>query len=369
MAALFGVNGTRVPSRAAAQLGHTPRMHLADDPFVSVVIPARNEERRIGACVAALLEQTYPVDRMEIVIAEGGSTDRTREIVSALGEKDPRIRLVDNPSGRTPTALNAAILASRGSVICRMDAHSVATPSYVERCIAVLRSSGAWAVGGRMEKVGDSPVAGAIAAAATSRFGIGDSAFHYATVPAATESVYLGCWPKEVFHRIGLFNPALVRNQDDELSMRIHEAGGVVWFDPSIVVRYHGRESLASLFGQYRGYGRWKVPVLRLHPGAMRWRHTVPPIFVSSLGFGLLISPVAPLLGMLFAGAPLAAYLAGSFLVAVRIRAAGGRVHEVMAAFAMMHFGYGIGVVEGLVRQLLGDRVPRSVPRLPVPAG
>jgi glycosyltransferase involved in cell wall biosynthesis len=344
-------------------------MHLVDEPFVSVVIPARNEERRIGACVAALLDQTYASDRMEIVIAEGGSDDRTREIVSALVNEHQGVRLVDNPTGRTPTALNAAILASRGSVICRMDAHSVALPDYVERCVAVLKSSGAWAVGGRMDKVGDSPLAGAIAAAATSRFGIGDSAFHYATVPTETESVYLGCWPKEVFHRIGLFNPALVRNQDDELSMRIHEAGGVVWFDPTIVVRYHGRESLTSLFRQYRGYGRWKVPVLRLHPGAMRWRHAIPPMFVSSLGFGLLITPAAPPLGALFAVLPLAAYVAGSFFVAARIRAADLRLHEVMEAFAAMHLGYGIGVLEGLVRLLLGDRVPRSVPRLPAAAG
>ena len=318
-------------------------------PFVSVIIPARNEERYIGNCLAALAAQSYPPDRMEVLIADGLSSDRTREIVREFVTRDPRVRMLDNPSGRTPTALNTALEAARGSVICRMDAHAVAEPDYVAQCVSVLQETAAWCVGGRMEKVGGSPMAAAIAAATTSRFGVGDSSFHYATHSQAVESVYLGCWPRAVFDTVGFFNQELVRNQDDELSYRIREAGGTIWFDPRIHVRYHGRDTLGGLFRQYREYGFWKVRVFRAHPKAVRWRHLVPAALVGTVAAGAATTPLLKPAGVV-AVAAAAVYGAGALLAASSLarRHPGLQRRQLVGAFACMHLGYGAGFWQGI---------------------
>lgn len=300
-------------------------------------------------CLAALLGQSYPRDLIEILVADGNSTDGTRELVRTASKGDGRIRLLDNPSGRTPTALNIGIKAANGSVICRMDGHAIPADDYVERCVAVLKATGAWCVGGQMQKAGATLIGQAIALAATSRFGVGDSAFHYATSARAVESVFLGCWPKDVFRIVGLFDPELIRNQDDEFSYRIRQAGGTIWFDPSIRVRYFARDSLHGVFSQHRQYGMWKVRVFQKHARAVRWRHLVPGALVASLALGLL--------GPLFAPAGYVALTAaGAYLVAlafvverVRSKDAGVRRAHLFGAFAAMHLGYGIGFWQGLL--------------------
>ena len=318
--------------------------------MVSVVIPVRNERDRIEECLAALARQTYGGDAIEIVIAEGGSSDGTRELLSSLAAREPKLLLVPSPSGRTPAALNLAIGASSGDVICRMDAHAVPAQDYIERCVEVLKSSGAWAVGGRMVKIGLSPFGHAVALASSSRFGVGDSSFHYATQPQAVDSVYLGCWPRTVFDIVGLFDEELVRNQDDELSYRIRSAGGTIWFDPTIAVIYHPRESFKALFGQHRQYGFWKIRVFQKHAGAIRPRHLVPGVLVGVIAImplGLVFRPF--LLSGIAAGG---AYLAAASLAAttIRRREPRARFGHLLSAFAAMHFGYGLGLWQGAVR-------------------
>jgi len=329
--------------------GLTRPFELDRQPFVSVIVPALNEELRILDCITALVRQSYPQDLVEILVADGGSADRTREIVLGISGRDHHVHLLDNPSGKTPTALNIGIEAAQGSVICRMDGHAIPADDYIERCIAVLRESGAWCVGGRMEKVGSTGIGSAIATASTSPFGVGDSAFHYATAAREVESVFLGCWPREVFERIGLFDPELVRNQDDELSYRIRQAGGTIWFDPSIRVRYFSRDSLRGVFSQHRQYGRWKIRVFQKHLGAIRWRHTVPGALVGSLGIGLLGPVFAPAgyLALAVAGT----YAAATAFVVQRLRSQNPDLHraDLAGAFAAMHFGYGIGLWQGLL--------------------
>jgi succinoglycan biosynthesis protein ExoA len=319
-------------------------------PLVSVVIPALNEARHIGDSLNALRNQSYPAERLEILVADGRSADETRAVVSRLAAEDPRIRLLDSPTGRTAEALNTAIRAAAGSVICRMDAHAVPADDYIEQCVSTLVGSGASCVGGRMENVGSTPMAAAIAAAATSRFGIGDSAFHYARAPEAVESVYLGCWWRSVFDEVGMFNPELIRNQDDELSYRIRQSGGVVWFDPRIRVRYYGRETLSGLFRQYRQYGYWKIRVFQMHPGAIRWRHLVPGGLIATVVGSTLSAPFLPVARLILAGTVMI-YAVAAFLAADSLarRAPGLQRIRIAAAFGAMHVGYGSGLWSGLV--------------------
>ena len=329
-------------------------------PSVSVIMPIRNEARYVGACLSAVSAQAYPRDRLEIVCAEGGSSDATRKLLESAAAEDTRILVVDNPSGRTPDALNASLAVAHGEVIVRMDAHAVPPPDYIASCVASLRRTGAWCVGGRMLKEGERAKSAAIAAATSSRFGVGDSSFHYATSGQFVESVFLGCWPRWVFDRIGGFDPELTRNQDDELSYRIREAGGSIWFDPSISVRYYGRGSFRHLFEQHRQYGFWKIRVFQKHPGAARWRHFVPAALVA-----------CPLVIVTGPGAPrrVATIGVGAYLMATAVSAARiARVRpelrflDIAVAFAAMHFGYGIGFWQGTLR-FVANWLPARLPR------
>lgn len=321
-------------------------------PSVSVILPIRNEARRIGDCLSALSAQVYPNNRLEIICAEGCSTDGTREVIERAAARDTRIRVVDNPSGRTPDALNAALAAARGDVIALMGAHALAPPDYVALCVAALQRTGAWCVGGRLLKVGDGPNSAAIAAATSSRFGVGNSAHHYAISARSVDSVFPGCWPRWVFDRIGGFDPELTRNQDDELSYRIRQLGGTIWFDPLISVRYHTRESHQRLFEQHRQYGFWRVRVLLKHPRSARWRHFVPAALVASPFVGAIGRGIPGIRGAATVG--LGAYVVATLTISARIAHSRPDMQamEVAKAFAAMHLGYGIGFWQGVLHFL-----------------
>jgi succinoglycan biosynthesis protein ExoA len=321
-----------------------------ESPLVSVIIPVRDEEQTIEACIHALQSQSYPAQQLEIIVAEGASVDRSRSLVRRLASTDERIHLISNPSGGTAAALNLAIQAARGAVICRMDGHAVPEPTYIERCVASLHRTHAWAVGGRMIKASTNPVGDAIAAASSSRFGVGDSAFHYATVARTVESVYLGCWPRDVFDRVGMFDEELIRNQDDEFSYRIRAAGGSIWFDPAIAVTYRPRTHLMALFNQQREYGMWRIRVVQKHPSSLRWRHFVPGAFVAAVATSAFawVSPKAGLVGALAALSYAAAAATASAKITRRSTAV--RARHVFAAFVTMHVGYGVGLWQGLLR-------------------
>lgn len=311
-------------------------------PSLSVVMPVREEAGSLRAAVAAVLDQRYPGE-MELVLAVAPSEDATEQVARSLADSEPRVRMVRNPAGSTPAALNRAIAAASGEVIARVDAHAELTPGYLTRAVEILEETGAANVGGIQRAVGTTPMQRAIAAAMSSRFGTGDARFHYGGAPGPIDSVYLGVFRAEVLRALGGFDEQLLRNQDYELNVRIRQRGEVVWFDPGLEVLYRPRASLRALASQYWQYGRWKRVTLRKHPGSLRWRQLAPPAAVIANVTGLLAAPATPL-----ALAVPAAYLVGLLIVSATTGRDDPRVAlRLPLVFATMHHSWGVGFLAG----------------------
>jgi glycosyltransferase involved in cell wall biosynthesis len=321
-------------------------------PFVSVVMPVRNEARFIARTLGAVLAQDYPPGRMEVILADGMSDDGTRDVVHTLAGCNPRVRLVDNVGRIAPTALNVAFAVARGEIIIRVDGHCEIAPDYVSRCVAHLSDGEADGVGGPLETIGESPVAQVIALAMSSGFGVGGSAFRTRKGwTGRVDTVAFPAYTRAAIELAGPFDEELVRNQDDEYNYRLRSRGARILLAADVRARYYSRGSLGSLFRQYFQYGLWKVRVLQKHPGQMKLRQFIPPIFAASLLVGGVAAPVAAwarvgLLGIIFAYA--VADIAFSVLTA-----RSGPFPEVIllpVVFATLHVSYGIGFLAGLVR-------------------
>ncbi|GAB4574265.1 MAG: hypothetical protein Kow0077_19890 [Anaerolineae bacterium] len=318
-------------------------------PMVSVVIPIRNEEQFIARCLEAVLGQDYPADRMEIIVADGMSTDRTREVIASLPDAE-RITVIDNPGIVQATGLNLAIERARGDVIVRVDGHTIIAPDYVRQCVSALAETGADNVGGPMDPVGLTPMGRAIAAAGKSPFAV-PTAFHVSQRPQYTDTVYLGAWPRRVFETVGMFNPAVNINEDYELNYRIRQSGGRIYFTPRIHSRYFGRQTLRALARQYFRYGKQKVRTLRLHPGSVRPRQLVAPLFVAGLVTGPLLGLVFPLAWSLWAAAVLL-YAALALFFSWRAAQRAGEpalFWRLPLVFLTIHLAWGSGFWAGLL--------------------
>lgn len=318
-------------------------------PLVSIVVPTRNEGATIQACLEALLGQDYPADQLEILVVDGLSTDDTREVVAAIAATDGRVRMLDNEQRVTPAAFNLGIGMALGGVIGVMSAHGIPAHDYVSQAVRELHEREAWCVGGRIDRVATTPVQRAIAAATASPFGVGDASHNYRTTAGWVDTAFPGMWPRWVFDRIGRFDPELVRNQDDEFSYRIREAGGGVWFSPEIVVAYVPRGSFRALFSQYRQYGMWKVRVFQKHRGAARIRHLIPAMWVAALISGVVLALVA-LPAILLTVVSGLSYVAVMTVASLRLRRDGTRATDVFRALLSLHLAYGVGFLQGLVR-------------------
>ncbi|HWC64859.1 MAG TPA: glycosyltransferase, partial [Thermoanaerobaculia bacterium] len=260
------------------------------------------------------------------------------------------VTVVDNPEGIVPTGMNRAIAVARGDVVVRVDGHTIVDPDYVRQCVSALRRSGAQNVGGRMTAVGEGAFARAVAAATSSRFGVGGARFHYSGREEWVDTVYMGAWPKSVLDALGGFDPEMVRDQDDELNYRLRERGGRILLCPLIRSRYFNRPTVRSLARQYFQYGWWKVRVMQKHPRQMRPRQFAPPALAAGLGAAAAASLVwRPAVGALalLAGTYAAADLAAS---AAAARRSGASPLLVGVAFATLHLSYGFGFLSGLAR-------------------
>lgn len=306
---------------------------------MSVIVPILNEERHLEHAVRAIFAQDYP-GPLEVCLALGPSTDRTDEVAAQLQRSEPRLRTVPNPSGRTPAGLNAAIRATSGEIVVRVDGHAVLPPGYVTRAVETMQRTGAVNVGGVQHAEGTTPFERTVALAMSSPFGMGGAKFHTGGTEGPVDTVYLGVFRRDALEQVGLFDDTLVRNQDYELNIRLRKAGGVVWFDPALRVTYRPRPNLRSLALQYAEYGAWKRHVLRLHPGSLRLRQAVPPLALVGIVTGLVASiwfTVALVVPGVYATAVVAASVATSR------RAGFGTAARLMTVFPVIHLSWAWG--------------------------
>ncbi len=326
-------------------------------PQVSVIIPCYNEEATIGLLLDALIRQTFPPEKMEILIADGMSTDRTRDKIIAFQDEHPelRVKIVDNLKRNIPAGVNAALRQARGEYIIRMDAHSKPYPDYVELCVSALESHMGENVGGvwEIQPGGNGWFARSIACAAAHPLGVGDARYRLGGKAQAVDTVPFGAFRRDLIEKVGFFDETLLTNEDYEFNVRVRKSGGVVWFDPAIRSVYFARPDWISLVKQYFRYGFWKGRMLQRYPETVRWRQFLPPVFVLSLLVLGLLSIVMPLARWLFI-IEVAIYLGVLFLNGVLL----GLRHKqplliigFPIAVATMHLSWGSALLWSLIRK------------------
>ncbi|MEX0691030.1 MAG: glycosyltransferase family 2 protein [Gemmatimonadales bacterium] len=315
-------------------------------PFVSIILPCRNESPYVAGPIETALNGDYPQDRLEVIAVDGRSTDGTRARLEALAERDPRVRVLDNPERVTPTALNRGIAAARGDVILRMDAHSAYPPSYVRDCVEALQRHNADNVGGRwiIQPLERDLPARAAEVVLTHPLGVGGATYrHGAATPREVDTVPYGCYPRDLFDRIGGFDPHLRRGQDMAFNQRLRRAGGRIVFDPRIVCYYHPRTRLGGFAARAVENGYWAVYPLRFGVTACGPRHLAPGAFVLLLIASLWVPPLAAAgVAWLATVLSLAAHSAWSHRDP-------GLAFAVPVYFALLHLGYGVGTLAGLL--------------------
>lgn len=344
-------------------------------PFVSVLMPVRNEGEFIERSLGSVLAQSYPHELLEIIVSDGESTDGTLERITEIAAgSDIPVKVVQNPKKIAPSALNVAISHAIGEMFVRVDGHCEIDTDYIAACVTYLTSERADGVGGPIETIGNGPQARAISLAMSSTFGVGGSAFRTVNDREIyVDTVAFPGYTRQIVERAGPYNEELVRNQDDEYNYRIRKLGGKILLSPTIRSKYYSRSTFRSLWRQYFQYGYWKVRVLQMHPKQMSIRQFVPFLFVLSilvLGILSLVSvPGRWILGMVIC-TYLAANLVASFI------AAGWKIRlipYISWSFCILHFAYGLGSIVGLVAfrnkwgesdgaSLSGSQTPNRVP-------
>ena len=256
-------------------------------PPVSVVMPVLNEERHLASAVEHVLAQEYPGE-WEIVLGVGPSRDRTREVADELAVADSRVKVVDNPTGKTPAGLNAAIGASTHDIVARIDGHAMMPSDYLKVAVETLEETGADNVGGIMAAEGTTPWEKAVAAAMTSKVGVGNARFHTGGEGGPADTVYLGVFRRSALERVDGYDEAFLRAQDWEMNHRIRKSGGTVWFQPRMRVSYRPRRNVGLLAKQYFHYGRWRHVVARQHKGTINLRYLAPPVALGGIVLGAI---------------------------------------------------------------------------------
>ncbi|MEV8331077.1 glycosyltransferase family 2 protein [Streptomyces niveus] len=335
----------------------------AQPPAVSVIMPVLNEERHLRNSVRHILEQEYDGE-MEVVIALGPSTDRTDEIAAELVRETAdsaraRVQTVPNPTGRTPAALNAAIKASKHPVVVRVDGHGMLSPNYISTAVRLLEETGAQNVGGIMNAEGENDWEHAVAAAMTSKIGVGNAAFHTGGKAGPAETVYLGVFRRAALEQQGGYNEEFIRAQDWELNFRIREAGGQIWFSPELRVQYRPRPSVRELAKQYRNYGRWRHVVARFHSGSINLRYLAPPVAVCANVLGVVVGLAFTPWALIVPGGYLAAIVAGSISAGKGLPLK-ARL-QIPLALATMHMSWGVGFLtspRSLAKKVIASRRP-----------
>jgi glycosyltransferase involved in cell wall biosynthesis len=332
-------------------------------PFVSIAIPCRNEAPYIAGCLGSILAGDYPLDRLEILVADGLSDDGTREILRTYAAEHSCVTVLDNHALSTPAALNLAIRSASGSVVVRMDAHVLYPPDYVRRLVEALEETGADNVGGVLETVpaDDTSVARAIAMGLSHPFGVGNSHFRTGTRHRReVDTVPFGCYRRETFDRIGLFDEELVRNQDDELNFRLIASGGRILLLPEVTCRYFARRSFGQVARMYYQYGYFKPLVARKLGRVMTVRQLVPSMLIATLVGSASLSQWVPGAGAAFA---VITAIYGGFVLVCSAAATGSDLRcglALAAVFPTLHFSYGFGFIRGIYDHVLARSLPKA---------
>ncbi len=310
------------------------------NPAVSVILPILNEERDLRDCISAILQQKYD-GKLEVILALGPSTDNTNQIANSLAQADSRIKLVDNPTGKTAAALNLAITAASSEIICRIDGHAEISDTYIKTAVEIMIQTGAVNVGGLMNASADRGFQSVVATAMRSRIGVGSSKFHTGGEAGPADTVYLGTFKKSAILQAGGFDEKYIRAQDWELNHRLRLNGGVIWFDPRLVVTYRPRDTFRKLAKQYFEYGRWRRAVSREHKGTVNYRYLAPPI-------ALVINFLSIILGLFFSSIfflPVLIYLLTIIFSSLFI---GKSIYEKLTlpmVLITMHVSWGFGFI------------------------
>lgn len=323
--------------------------------MLSVICPICNEEKYIAGCIESILAQDYPKDDLEVIFADGMSTDRTREIVASYIEKYPWIKLIDNPERIVPPALNKAIQASNGEIIMRLDAHAEYPSNYFSVLASAINEYDADNVGAvcQTDVLHKTPKARAIKAVLAHPLGVGNSTFRTGiTEVKEVDTVPFGCWRREAFEKYGMFDPRLVRNQDIEFNKRISRGGGKILIVPETYCTYYARETFSKLAKNNYGNGKWNILTVwyTRQLKSLSLRHFIPLLFLLSL--------IIPIIGAIFglpliwiAVASLLAYtLVVSYISAKIARKEHLNYFLVIATFFVLHLSYGWGSLIGILR-------------------
>ena len=315
-------------------------MNHLSSPAVTVILPILNEEADLPNCISAILKQDY-AGEIEIILALGPSKDNTNQIARDLAAADKRIKLVNNPTGQTAKGLNLAIAQSSFEIICRIDGHSEISNSYLKTAVSIMQEKGAVNVGGLMYADGQSGLQRTIAQAMRSKLGVGASKFHTGGTAGPSDTVYLGTFKKSAILAAGGFDERYIRAQDWELNHRMRAQGGLIWFDPRLVVTYRPRKSLTKLAKQYFQYGRWRRVISRQHPKTTNFRYLAPPV-------ALVINLLSVLFGVLVTEAFFLPVLIYMTLIIIGGAIIGKKFADKLLmtiVFATMHLSWGTGFI------------------------
>lgn len=333
--------------------------------MLSVICPIYNEEKYIAGCIESILRQDYPKDDLEVIFADGMSSDRTREIVTEYAAKYPFIKLIDNPQRIVPTGLNAAIAASKGDTVIRLDAHAEYPTNYFSELTRQLEELNADNVGGVCitVPVNDSAKAKAIAAVLGSRFGMGNSDFRVgASKVKQVDTVPFGCWPREIFNRLGMFDEELTRNQDDEFNGRITKSGGKIFLLPHVQIKYYARDKINKAGRMFFQYGLFKPLVNRKLGSPATLRQFVPPALVLWLFIGALISILWHPFVWVYLGVTVL-YLLLALFFSIKSSQSPKQILLQTTTYAVVHLSYGFGYIVGLYKLMTNKTFSAKINR------
>ena len=320
-------------------------------PFVTVAMPCLNEEHYVEACLASVFSQDYPPERLEVVVADGGSTDRTLKILEQIAAREPRLRVLPNPQRLQAPGLNRILEVANGDVLVRMDVHCEYAPDYVRCAVLALDTSGATNVGGAQRAKARSSFQRSLVAALRSPLAVGGARYRDAEAEGFVDTVFLGTFRIDALRSLGGWDEAAATNEDAELNQRILARGGQIFLSRSIVVHYYPRDSFRALFKQYYRYGLGRARTTLKHRGLPTIRPMAPFFLVCGATLVVLVPALRPLA---LPGAAL--YAAACLIEAQRV---GGELPArerlaVAACFPTIHLAHGIGFATGLLRAATG---------------